>query len=224
MYRKGNEIMQDAQKGDGKMKRKNGKDQQALLAGMLLKMERLRQGRGQKEVCYGLCVPSYLSKIEHGLVQADPTLLADLFARLDIHYETDPAVCQEGKKALEEYFYRLHYHLEREETVGSGRRRISGCCTVPWRRTGFWRRASRVRTSFRCWKRFGREWTSVSRPMGSCCCGGRIRCGRMGLHCAGRPVRCWIMRLQWESCAWRTCSRESTTRYTGWKAKWWPLR
>ena len=33
MYRKGNEIMQDAQKGDGKMKRKNGKDQQALLAG-----------------------------------------------------------------------------------------------------------------------------------------------------------------------------------------------
>ena len=44
MYRKGNEIMQDAQKGDGKMKRKNGKDQQALLAGMLLKMERLRQG------------------------------------------------------------------------------------------------------------------------------------------------------------------------------------
>lgn len=118
MYRKGNEIMQDAQKGDGKMKRKNGKDQQALLAGMLLKMERLRQGRGQKEVCYGLCVPSYLSKIEHGLVQADPTLLADLFARLDIHYETDPAVCQEGKKALEEYFYRLHYHLEREENGG----------------------------------------------------------------------------------------------------------
>ena len=34
-----------------------------LLAGTILRMERLRQGAEQKAVCYGLCVPSYLCKI-----------------------------------------------------------------------------------------------------------------------------------------------------------------
>ena len=38
--------------------------QEALLAGTLLRTERLRQGMEQKAVCYGLCVPSYLCKIE----------------------------------------------------------------------------------------------------------------------------------------------------------------
>lgn len=35
-------------------------------AGMILRAERIRQGKGQKEVCYGICVVSYLSKIERG--------------------------------------------------------------------------------------------------------------------------------------------------------------
>ena len=39
--------------------------------GTLLKLERTKQNKGQKEVCYGICVPSYLSKIEHGSVTPD---------------------------------------------------------------------------------------------------------------------------------------------------------
>ena len=38
------------------------------IQGALLRIERLRQNKGQKEICFGICVPSYLSKIEHGTV------------------------------------------------------------------------------------------------------------------------------------------------------------
>ncbi len=65
-------------------------DRKNTLAGILLKLERLRQDKGQKEVCGGICVPSYLSKIEHGTVCADEKILAELFARLGIFYEKRP--------------------------------------------------------------------------------------------------------------------------------------
>ena len=48
-----------------------------LLAGAILRMERLRQGMEQKAVCYGLCVPSYLCKIEQGTVPVSYTHLFD---------------------------------------------------------------------------------------------------------------------------------------------------
>ena len=51
-------------------------------AGMILRAERIRQGKGQKEVCYGICVVSYLSKIERGSAEPDMAILKQLFARL----------------------------------------------------------------------------------------------------------------------------------------------
>ena len=44
-------------------------------AGMILRAERIRQGKGQKEVCYGICVVSYLSKIERGSAEPDLSLI-----------------------------------------------------------------------------------------------------------------------------------------------------
>ena len=44
-------------------------------AGMILRAERIRQGKGQKEVCYGICVVSYLSKIERGSAEPDMAIL-----------------------------------------------------------------------------------------------------------------------------------------------------
>ncbi len=40
--------------------------------GILLRMERLRQGKEQKEICTGICSVSTLSKIETGKQKADP--------------------------------------------------------------------------------------------------------------------------------------------------------
>ncbi|MDO4333690.1 MAG: helix-turn-helix transcriptional regulator [Eubacteriales bacterium] len=85
------------------------------LEGALLRMERVRQQRGQKEICHGICVPSYLSKIEHGSVCPDEKILAALFARLGIHYEEDPGILKEYQERIGEYFYRLEYQLDRRE-------------------------------------------------------------------------------------------------------------
>lgn len=88
---------------------------QAALPGTLLKMERMRQERGQKEVCYGVCVPSYLSKIEHGLVQPDPGILKKLFTKLGITWEADESVLGPCREQMEAYFYRMEYRLDTEE-------------------------------------------------------------------------------------------------------------
>ena len=82
-------------------------------AGMILRAERIRQGKGQKEVCYGICVVSYLSKIERGSAEPDMAILKQLFARLEINYETDSAFLTESRKQMDEFFYNLQYGLEK---------------------------------------------------------------------------------------------------------------
>lgn len=84
-------------------------------AGVLLRLERLRQKKGQKEVCYGICVVSYLSKIERGMVNPDENLVEQLFARLGITYERDEVFLAESRRLLETYVYHLKYGLKNEE-------------------------------------------------------------------------------------------------------------
>lgn len=83
-------------------------------AGMILRAERIRQGKGQKEVCYGICVVSYLSKIERGSAEPDMAILKQLFARLGIDYETDSAFLTESRQQMDKFFYNLQYGLENE--------------------------------------------------------------------------------------------------------------
>ena len=71
-----------------------------LLAGTILRMERLRQGAEQKAVCYGLCVPSYLCKIEQGAVHPNPDLLSALFRRLGVDYTQDEARLRPSRTIL----------------------------------------------------------------------------------------------------------------------------
>lgn len=82
------------------------------LPGILLKLERSRQKKGQKEVCQGICVPSYLSKIEHGTVCPDGEIIAKLFARLAIDYEEAEEKLSFYKKMIDEYFYCQLYALD----------------------------------------------------------------------------------------------------------------
>ena len=71
-----------------------------LLAGAILRMERLRQGMEQKAVCYGLCVPSYLCKIEQGTVHPNPDLLSALYQRLGIVYTQEESLLHPLKQML----------------------------------------------------------------------------------------------------------------------------
>lgn len=84
----------------------------STLPGALLKAERLRQNKGQKEVCLGICVPSYLSKIEHGSVRPDREILSALFRRLEIVYETDTKILARDRELFSRYFYCLQYELD----------------------------------------------------------------------------------------------------------------
>lgn len=81
--------------------------------GILLKLERLKQNKMQKEVCYGLCVVSYLSKIENGYANPDENLIKKLFERLDINYCTDEEVINKCSKLIKKYYYELEYSLPR---------------------------------------------------------------------------------------------------------------
>lgn len=86
-------------------------------SGLLLRMERIRQDKGQKEICYGICTVSYLSKIERGHANPEPSLLALLFARLGIVYETDPSFLSENQARLSRYFSNVNYGLKAEADI-----------------------------------------------------------------------------------------------------------
>lgn len=88
-------------------------EQHKYLEGTLLRMERLRQQKGQKEICTGICVPSYLSKIERGSVRPDAQIMSALYKRLGIRYENDPEILRGYQEKIQEYFYRLEYQLDK---------------------------------------------------------------------------------------------------------------
>ena len=90
-----------------------------LLAGTILRMERLRQKMEQKAVCYGLCVPSYLCKIEQGVVHPNPELLSALYRRLGIAYTQEEALLHPLEQRLQDYFTKLEYGLDIQETYAA---------------------------------------------------------------------------------------------------------
>lgn len=85
---------------------------QDFFAGVLLKIERIKQNKGQKEICYGICVPSYLSKIERNLVQPDEHILKQLFQRLGIKYCFEKEFIQSAEKLINEYFEGVFYGID----------------------------------------------------------------------------------------------------------------
>lgn len=81
--------------------------------GNLLRMERVRQGKGQKEICYGICVTSYLCKIEKGQVKADEAIIKKLFKQLGIDYCQDAQLLEEASTLMKQYYEQVHYNLPR---------------------------------------------------------------------------------------------------------------
>ena len=80
--------------------------------GYLLKRERLKQDKGQKEICYGICVVSYLSKIENGVVNPEPEIMKKLFERLGINILCLDDTIQYLGKIIDEYYNMFEYNYE----------------------------------------------------------------------------------------------------------------
>ncbi|MDY3367961.1 hypothetical protein [Zhenhengia yiwuensis] len=73
----------------------------------------MRQGKGQKEICYGICVTSYLCKIEKGQVKADEAIIKKLFTQLGIDYCQDAQLLEEASTLIKQYYEQVHYNLPR---------------------------------------------------------------------------------------------------------------
>ncbi|MBU3811741.1 MAG: hypothetical protein H9893_08845 [Candidatus Niameybacter stercoravium] len=73
----------------------------------------MRQGKGQKEICYGICVTSYLCKIEKGQVKADEVIIKKLFTQLGIDYCQDAQLLEEASILMKQYYEQVNYNLPR---------------------------------------------------------------------------------------------------------------
>ncbi len=87
------------------------------IIGAIIKLERLNQNKGQKEISHGICVPSYLSKIESGTTHAQSDIVVAIFNRLAISYEHDETKIKEMKLLLDTYMMQLLYGENTEETL-----------------------------------------------------------------------------------------------------------
>lgn len=87
------------------------KSMRGNFVGNLLRMERVRQGKGQKEICYGICVTSYLCKIEKGQVNADEAIIQKLFEQLGIDYCNDQELLEEASILMKQYYEQVNYGL-----------------------------------------------------------------------------------------------------------------
>lgn len=82
------------------------------IEGQILRLERLRQGKGIKEVANDICSVSTLSKIERGKQAVDPDMLVALYKELGITYQTDKNFIKAMSDTIEQYFYEKIYQFE----------------------------------------------------------------------------------------------------------------
>ena len=69
--------------------------------GTLIRRERLRQNLSQEGLCKGICVVSYLSKIEQGQVEPSEEIRRLLFERLGLPSEEDSPALRDAAALLE---------------------------------------------------------------------------------------------------------------------------
>ena len=97
------------------MKEKGGLDMDTLvnkeglkILGSLIKLNRLNQKMSQQALCKGICVPSYLSKIENGEVIPSLDMIKLLFDELAIDYLSDYEWLKQMKEQIDDFFEELN--------------------------------------------------------------------------------------------------------------------
>lgn len=80
------------------------------IIGLLIKMNRINQNMSQKALCEGICVPSYLSKIENGEIVPTSDILNLLFDVLGITYNDSEEFIEASQNLFERYLERLTFN------------------------------------------------------------------------------------------------------------------
>lgn len=85
--------------------RTNGK-----ILGSIIKMNRLHQNMSQKALSDGICVSSYLSRIENAEIIPSEQVISELFEALAIHYNDSDAFLEEGTALLNHFLEELMFN------------------------------------------------------------------------------------------------------------------
>lgn len=84
--------------------------EELTVLGFIIKLNRMSQKMSQQALSEGICVPSYLSKIENGEVVPSLEMIELLFEELAIDYCQDYAFINQTKKQFQLFFEELNFN------------------------------------------------------------------------------------------------------------------
>lgn len=85
--------------------RTNGK-----VLGSIIKINRLHQNMSQKALSEGICVSSYLSRIENAEIIPSEQVISELFEALAIYYDDSEAFIESGQELLDHFLDELMFN------------------------------------------------------------------------------------------------------------------
>ncbi|WP_121616695.1 hypothetical protein [Virgibacillus halodenitrificans] len=85
--------------------------------GTYLKFHRLQKNVTQTELSVGICTPSYLSRIENNLIQADEEIYSLLFDSLGLSYKSMIQDEDDLDQRLEEWYKKMFFLKESDEDI-----------------------------------------------------------------------------------------------------------
>ena len=85
------------------------KDNQKII-GSIIRLNRIKKNMSQKELAKGICVPSYLSRIEKGDLLPSDDVTSILFKRLGLTFNDSPEFIENSLKEFEKFFYNLNFN------------------------------------------------------------------------------------------------------------------
>lgn len=80
------------------------------LIGSIIKFNRINKNISQKQLSAGICVPSYLSRIENGELHPSEDLISIIFNKLELDFNDSKEFIKKGEKYLKEFFDNLNYN------------------------------------------------------------------------------------------------------------------
>lgn len=80
------------------------------IIGSIIRINRIKQQMSQKALSKGICVPSYLSRIENGDLLPSDDVISIIFNRLGLTFNDSSEFISEGKKAFDTFFHKLNFN------------------------------------------------------------------------------------------------------------------
>lgn len=89
---------------------KDLKNNNKKIIGSIIKFNRINQKMSQKDLCRGICVPSYLSRIENGDLIPSEDVFSFLLERLGLTFNDSKAFVDEGQSNFNHFLDNLNFN------------------------------------------------------------------------------------------------------------------